>query len=1192
MKHLLLRGLMLLSAFMLFIDAGAQTKEKLVSLSVKEKSVEEILKLIEKQIPYKFMYHTADIKDLGKKSIELKDVAAKVAIEACLKGTKISYQFVEDIIVLKRIADSKPSSTKKRAIVGVVQDEKGEPLVGAFVNLAGTDVARIADAEGRFAITVPDEEQTALIVTFVGYDKKLVMVSENKPITVAMQPSAMAVEDVVVTGYQNMRQRDNVGSVVMLKADDIMRDGVTSISQMLQGQVAGMIVTNTSAKAGASPKIQIRGQSTLSSELGNQNPIWVVDGIIQDEPIQLNTSNGAVDDLKNLLGDQISWLNPNDIDKITILKDASATAIYGSRASNGVIVVTTKTPTSDRISVNYSGTVTVKGKPSYDDFNFMNSQERILITDQMLSMGMRYNNEPIKDFNTYDGLMQLYADSDISSDVFLKRRAELETMNTDWFDVLTRTAVSQNHNISVMGRASNKLDFSASMGYTKDNGQDLSNSNERFTSRIKVTANLHEKFKINFTVNGTLSKTEDMSSGSGAGSPSTYATRTSRSIPAYEKDGQMAYYKRRSTYDYNNTNPLSFNMENEINERPALNKGGRLSFGLIGMWNITKWLKYEFNGGYNYSDAKREAFYSDRSFYIANEYRGYDYGTVQPNSAFFNAAQLPFGGVLYDNNGRQYSYNVQNKLMVEHAFNEKHRFNFMIANEIRSDLQQNNSSVHIGLLPERGNQIIAPPSKITPITGNYNGGFGILDGIYGGRSGVYENKNNFFSLFATLVYSFNNRYVLNASVRNDMSNRFGLDTNNRFDPTYSFGLKWIVTDEPFLADRMKWLTSLNFSATYGIQGNAQLAMSPDLVFLKGTPQPPYNEFASTIKTIPNPNLTWERTKNWNFSVNGRLFNAVNFSVDYYWRKSNSVIQQNIGYENGISQMSLNGGIIYNKGVEASVSFNPVATKDFGFNVSFNTSKNWNTGGKSTLEIKNQMSEGDFLTSKTDKIVKEGYPIGAFWSYSFARLNDATGMPMFNYMDVNPEAAKSDPTLFLGYSGTSTPSISGGMNLTFRYKKRTLSSMFSMVLGGKTRLPNPYTTASFLNNVPDGTINLSKDLNKRWMKPGDENNTIYPALQAGQNQVTMPNGNSDEAVKFWGNSDAMVVNKDFLRCTNLKLSYNMTNLVAKKLKLNTLTIAGSVSNLFVVGSNRFNGFDPELGDSMMPRTFSLSLNIGF
>lgn len=1202
-NHLFLRGIMLLAALMLSIQASAEQKEFRVSLSVKDKSVEEILKVIEKQTPYKFMYHTNDIKSLGKKSIDLKDVALKTAMDACLKGTNISYQIVDDVIVLKRTSTTQPTN-KKRTIKGVVNDENGAPLPGAFISLAGTTIGRISDGEGAFTITVPEEEQTALIITFVGYNKKLVMVSDNTPLKINLAPDAMAVEDVVVTGYATTSKKLNTGSSTTINAKDILQSGKTNIAEMLQGQVAGMIVTNTSGRVGASPNIQIRGQSTLGSDLGNQNPIWVVDGIIQDDPIELNNMTGVVDDLKNLIGNQVSWLNPNDIETITVLKDASATAIYGSRASNGVIVITTKSPKGEKVSVSYSGGLTFKSKPNYDQFNFMNSQERVQITEEMLSLGMKFRVMPLKDMNTFEGVMQLYLDNDISAETFLKRRAELETMNTNWFDVLTRNAVSHNHNISVMGRASDKINFTASMGYNKDNGQEISNSMERFTSRIAVTANIHSKLKVNLTLNGTINKTTGVPSGNnsseilGGGIPLNYATNISRAIPAYEQDGTPAIYRVRTNYKYNDSGSLGFNMENEMNESSAINKGGRLSIALNAQWEIKKWLKYEFVGGYNYSDVTREIYRSERSFYVANGFRGYDYGSVRPNSAEYNASIMPHGGILDENKGNQYSYNIQNKLSFAHTFNQKHTINAMLANEVRSSLKKDFSTSVWGVIPERGYSLTAPPRNVIGITNPYSpNDYGILEDLYRGRTRIYENKNNFVSLFATFVYSYDHRYVFNASIRNDMSNRFGQDTNRRLDPTYSFGLKWNVTDEPLMKSRMKWLTSLNVSINYGIQGNAQLAMSPDLILTKGSVDGVYHEFISTIDAIPNPNLSWERTTNWNYALSTRLCNAVNVSVDYYTRKSNAVISRNIGYENGIATMQLNGGMIYNRGFEATVAFSPVNTEDFGFNISINSSKNWNEGGASTMKKERLEKYGTYTKPEINEIIKEGYPIGSFWAYSFDRLNGQTGSPMFHNMNVDPLWAKENIASMLTYCGTSTPNFTGGVNLTARYKQLTLTSTFSMLLGAKTFLPSPYLKDNgSYDYIPRSEQNLSKDLTKRWRKPGDENFTIYPSLRAKQEKIIMPGeatgGDNKYGIEMWALSDAMVVNKDFFRCTNLSLSYNIDNRFTQKLKLSSLNIAASVTDLFVIGSKRFNGFDPELGDSVRPRTFSISLNIGF
>ena len=222
----------------------------------------------------------------------------------------------------------------------------------------------------------------------------------------------------------------------------------TSIDKMLQGQVAGMVVMNTSSRVGTSPKIKIRGTTTI---LGNQAPIWVVDGIIQEDPIELDATTYKTQDLETIIGSQVSWLNPMDIETITVLKDASATAIYGSKASNGVIVITTKKGKTDRLTINYSGNVSINSKPNYGQFNYMNSQERIVFSQEAFNAGAFYQQVPLMQPYTYEGAMQMYLQGELSHDEFNQRKAYLETINTDWFDLLTQSAVSQNHNVSVSG---------------------------------------------------------------------------------------------------------------------------------------------------------------------------------------------------------------------------------------------------------------------------------------------------------------------------------------------------------------------------------------------------------------------------------------------------------------------------------------------------------------------------------------------------------------------------------------------------------------------------------------------------------------------------------------------------------------------------------------------------------------------
>lgn len=1172
-----------------------------VTLKMTNKPIKVILTEIYRQTKINFIFkNEKDLASLSNVSIHVTNVSVTEALNKIFNGTDFTYKIEDNVVSIIKKVSTPPQTPKESAerifVTGKVIDKATKkPIVGATVVALNKPSGAITDVAGAFTFITNSND--ILEVSFVG--KKTITYNKDlkQNLVFEMEDDAFNVDDVVVTGYANVNRADMVGTTTTLKADDIRIAGKSNIADMLQGQVAGMVVTNSSARAGATPKIQIRGQSTLASELGNQSPIWVVDGVIQDDPIEMNSQMGLISDMKTLLGNQVSWLNPNDIETITVLKDASATAIYGSRASNGVIVVTTKKPKNDKISINYRGSLTINTQPEYEDFNLMNSKERILFTEELFNSGLTYSEKPLKQMNTFDGLLRLYVERDITPEQYLKRRAELETMNTDWFDILTRTALSQNHSVSMSGRVSDKLSVTSSLGYSKNNGQEIKNSDESMTGRISMNAQINKRIRINFSLNGQKGKTVATAMGGddkgGGTTPFEYAKTTSRSIPAFNEDGSLSYYQIASMYPYNNLGSLSYNILNELNETSATNTTARFGLALQANVTLAKWLSYEFSGSYTYSESLREMYRSERSYSIARKFRGYDFGTVEPNSDQYKAALMPNGGTYDMEEAKGNSYNIQNKLIFSKEMN-KHRVNAMFANEIRSSSSKSMSTSMWGYLKDRGNKLSKPPIKIVPLSGYYPGSdYGLLEELFYGLNRIYQKEDTFVSLFATLAYSYDNRYVLNANVRNDMSNRFGQDTNSRFDPTYSFGLKWNVTNEPFLKDRAKWLTGLNLSATYGIQGNALLSQSSELILTKNEVSPYYDEYYSVISSIPNPYLTWERTTNWNFSLAATLFKAVHFNVDYYTRESNASVSQEIGLENGVVSMNMNGGVIHNKGIEANVSFSPMATKDFGINISINSSKNWNKGGKPSMTEVEIRTLGRYTDIKTDRIIKEGFPIGAFWSYQFSHLDDENGLPRFKKMDIDPEIAANDPTALLTYSGQSTPDFTGGLTVGVRYKNLTFSSVFAMLFGGKRRLPTPYDQLPQGYKIPSAEINLSKDLTKRWKKPGDERTTYYPGINAEGTRPEIPgHTNTSTLLDMWKLSDVMVANADFFRCTNMSLSYDFRGRFLETLNISTISLGASVTNLFVIGSKRYNGFDPELGNSIMPRTFSVSLSIGF
>ena len=333
---------------------------------------------------------------------------------------------------------------------------------------------------------------------------------------------------------------------------------------------------------------------------------------------------------------------------------------------------------------------------------------------------------------------------------------------------------------------------------------------------------------------------------------------------------------------------------------------------------------------------------------------------------------------------------------------------------------------------------------------------------------------------------------------------------------------------------VKWITTLNFRGTYGIQGNAVTRISPDLILNQGKVANLYNRYQSTISQIPNPNLSWERTKSWNFGVDLELFSMFYMNLEYYTRRSNAIVELELPYEYGITSMKRNGGIIHNRGIEYTLTFTPIQKRDYALSVSLNASKNWNEGGHTDIDV----NAASFLSGRSDIVLKEGYPLSSFWSYSFAGLDGKTGEALFNLLDI-PEEERSrqiDPTTYLVYSGQKEPYFTGGLSLSFRYKSLTLNTSFSLLLGNKKRLPSPYEQFASSYYMPDPYTNINRDLLNRWKEPGDEAHTIIPSLpRAGMAYVELPNNENVYRIPLWEQSDAMVVSGSFLRCRNIGLS---------------------------------------------------------
>lgn len=1087
-------------------------------------------------------------------------------------------------------------------IMGVVVDDEGEPLPGASVRIKGAKGANsgtMTVSNGTFGMKInkPASGKVTLLVSYVGMKPQEVPYDFTKTIRITMQPDASVLSEVTVVddGYSRLPRKDMVGAFTTIKADDIMMPAYQSIDQMLQGKVAGMVVENSSARVGSSPSIKIRGVSTF---MGNTDPLWVVDGVIQADPIKLDVSSTLTEDMRNLIGNQISWLNPQDIDNITVLKDASATAIYGSKASNGVIVITTKKGSADRIAVRYSTNFSIRERATYSNYDYMNSLERINFAKEAYDAGVRYQNEPLPQIYTYEGLMAMFNKRMINETEFANYMQRIETVNTDWLGLLTRNSLSSSHNMSVSG-GNNKVTYSTSFGYSSNKGTEIGNENSQFTSRANIGIRFTPKFTVNVNMNGSFRQ----SNGYGPGvSPQSYALKTSRALPAFNEDGSRAFYKNYYYYPLNsNQLELGYNILNEMENSSSSNLGRTFATSLNADYKILPYLTYQFVGSVNQSVNNSEAYAGERSTYVERNYRGYAVDTELSGSAKYKAALMPHGGEMTSTSSSSSSYSMSHKLQFSNTFAEVHRLNALGGFEMRSTDYNSITNTVWGYVPERGKIIVqpTPPASIVPIgKSNTYADYGVLQQLYNGKWRTSQRTDNYLSMFGVLAYSFDNRYVFNMNFRSDASNRFGQDTNKQFNPTYSFGFSWRMADEKFISDNFAWLNQLNLRATYGIQGNVVNSISPELIATYNGLLGGYNEYYVTISSLPNPHLSWESTKSWNLGFDLQLLNSVTMNFEYYGRRSNAILNQEIAEEYGQLAMKLNGGMIYNHGLEWTANFTPISTRDFVWTLGVNASQNWNTSESNDKRIRaDKLQKSDYLAGNSSEPLRKGYPVSAFWSYSFAGLDPATGYPTFNYL--NPAGGASadvDPLTFLVYSGQKDSYFTGGINTRIRYKDFSIGTSFTALMGAKKRLPDPYGDFNQGGKLPDPYYNLPRELNNRWKQPGDETKTNIPALFTSVSTdyyLSTPDGLAQQSrYAMWAMSDAMVADASFLRCNQIQASYYLPKKVCQKFGAQSVSLSATMNNLFIIASKRWKGFDPELGSSTQPRIYSMGLSVSF
>ena len=1195
-----------------------------VTINVKDVDVQVVFKQIKEQTNLNFVYNADQLKAMQKVTLNVKEVTVDAALTKLFEGSAFEYKFEMQSIVIKKKTEQ--AESKKSMLSGQVTDKSGGPLPGVAVLLKGTTVGTATDVNGNFKFLVPQDKNTVLVFSFIGMKRLEVPAQFGEPMKVTLEEDATELDEVNVisTGYYNVDKRHLTSSVTSLKMDDIMMPGVSTIDQMLEGNVPGMIFMQNSGQVGAAPKLKIRGTTTV---LGSTAPLWVLDGVILTDPVNVDPQQINDLDFVNLLGNAISGLNPDDIEQIDVLKDASATAIYGPQASNGVIVITTKKGKIGAPSVSYSVSGTYRRRPYYTDkaVNVMNSKERIDVSRELVNR--RLNIGSLNSWVGYEAAAQDYYNGVIDRDEFSRRVTDMETCNTDWFGILLQNSFSHNHSLSLSG-GTDHIRYYTSLGYSDENGNIREESNKRYTGMAKINVN-YDKFTMQFSMTGNVQKKEYTPSEVNL---MEYAYNTSRTIRAYDETGDLWFYQRHEGSDSKNYDQ-PFSIINERNNTYDQIETNQLNLVVALGYRLTSWLKADLQFSYNISRTDKETYFGADSWYAAR-LRKYSLVTESINE---DNTELISGGELRLDYTKNDNYNLRGQLTFNRFLDKDnvHQVTASAIGELSSGLYGGSKIVHRGYIPDRGLFFDKVPIEMVNIGTTtykklrYPKYYEWMESD-DARGMLKDNLTRKVGLILTASYSYKDSYILNANMRIDGSNKFGDASNDRLLPIWSVSGRWNL-HENVLKNSAK-VNVLALKMSYGWQGNMSAQDSPKLIIQKGTTNKYFNEYFSTIKQYPNPDLKWEKTSTFNLDVEFSFFNnKLNGSVGYYYRHtSDAFLSKTVSFVNGVGKYTVNKGTLTNQGYEFTLNFVPINTvtsvggETRGFVWRFDP----NFGS-----VFNQLI--DKLKSK-DKVLQDeitytnyldgsvqivGRPVNTFYSYRFKGLSPVDGRPMFygadekmmvdgqevDTKDVYEKMTQEEVyEQVLTRSGCREPFLQGGIRNYFGWRNIGLNINLSYSIGSKIRLMKMYGSANTF--APGPETNMRKEFVNRWRSPGDERVTTVPgfldATAYGETlnkewfQKMSVNKFAENIWKMYDNSDLRVASGDYLRIQNVSLRYNIPTRICNKLLLKSAYVSLSGTNLYTFCSKKLKGQDPsqsgtsDLVNLSIRPQYSFQLNLTF
>ena len=1069
---------------------------------------------------------------------------------------------------------------------GRVVDSDGLGVIGAGVVCSGRpDRGTVCDEDGSFRLEVPKGiskvEISALGMQSVVYDLEN---SAVKDALIVLEYESTMLDQVVVTGYAQTTVKRITGSVGILNSDSFKDKPLASVSSLMQGEVAGVQVQAVSGQPGTQSRIRIRGTNNLS---GSSNPLWVVDGVpLQNESPNLSAEEMAAGAFDNIFISGIGGINPNDIESITILKDAAAAAIYGSRAANGVIVVTTKRGSEGRLKLSYSNNFTWSFRPQRN-LELMDSGEKIAWEQELWDEFAADRYAAAQSDNTViypvvgivgqvrAGCGQFAGWDKARQDAYLQ---ELASSTTDWYGELFRNAFSHNHHLSLSG-GSDKAAYYISLGYNDDNGMLINNRYQRYNVNSSLTLTPARWIKLD--IGNDFSRQSSKS-------PDSYvdAFKYAYFANPYEKvrneDGSWAadntyfslgYYNGRGVEEVMPLDGFNILKELELNSTTTVNISNTLRAQAD--IRILEVLKFVGLLSWSYSDNSTDKIVDASTYTAFRDRLGYD-----------DKSQTKLYGSITQNRGKRSSYVARGHFAWNQSFG-RHTLNVIAGAELRGSDSNTVYSKRYNYNPITGT------SSMPSISGPTDEWVKEVERL----SGEYFTRSRYASFYASADYFLGKTIVLNASVRTDGSSNFG--SERQFNPTWSAGAAWHLGEEKWM-QRQRVLSHATLRAAYGFTGDVNTSAPHYLVMQYALQEYRYvngkSYMMGSIPTAPNPDLGWEKTRDAKLGIDlGFLKDRLCLQAETYYRLSTDVVTSSrVASTSGYTYVYYNSADLMNSGVEFTLNGKIVRSRDWNVGASLNFAYNYN-------KVLSYKPASSTITAK-DRYV-EGYPVGAIISGRYEGIDPVSGLYNFRLRpdaEVLTPSDLNDPDNYRWYLGTTIAPFTGGFNVSASWKLLRLSVSGVYSFGNKVyeMIDSP---ASYLNARHDGVstesvqsqysdlysnhLNVRRDRTSRWTE-SNSSGTIYPRIyDCYGTRYNFAQTNPMD----WNIVNAIYL-KDvsYLRIKSIVLSCELPQAWLEKIRMEKICFNLSLNNMITISS--YDGMDPEVPGATYPTTRSVSLGV--